>query len=540
MHANSRASTHRSGSALNEGLQLLALCVLLGLVVRWPLGLQPGLLPTDPNAPLHALLANQLAQGGPMDTLLSFGWPDGLPVRVVGLPLLLLAVPWVGLLGSMGALQLATTVGLILQGMIVGWVARQLGIEQRGALAASAAAILAPMSIHVQGIGQVENLALGFLALCAYGGLKGGRLGWGCAAMGLLLAVFSSPYQAFSAGVLLLVTAAFRSRQALAKATAMAITIAAIAVPYYLGAARGSAAEGGASSSPPEQGHWASAGISDMLWPRSVWFTDTLEMPGIGSRLAQIGTAPKPASLVDFPWSTPHQVSYLGWVLLGVGLFGLWTVRNKPLGRALSLAAATCTLCAMGPEARLFGEKLGGFPMPWALIADIPGLGQLAATHRFLSGAVLALVLGLGIAVSRLGQVGLVAVIAALATDGLLIAPVHWPLPTSTIIGPPIANELPDSPIALWPPLGTRPPQDHELVALILNRNVAVYQGPLDSNAVGHWLSTATEAGAKGLLKLPSGSSSLPDTLGRNRDGFMLGEERCPTDLCWRTLQAAP
>ena len=178
--------------------------------------------------------------------------------------------------------------------------------------------------------------------------------------------------------------------------------------------------------------------------------------------------------------------------------------------------------------------------MPWAIVDGIPGIGQLAATHRFASGTVLALVLGLGVIVSRLGNVGLVAVIAALAFDGLLIAPVHWPLPTSTLAGPSIAEELPDSPIALWPPLGTRPPQDHELVALTLNRNIAVYQGDLDPNAVGHWLSTAAEAGAKGLLKLPGGTSSLPDTLGSHRDGFTLGEERCPTDLCWRTLQAAP
>jgi len=525
---------------LNEGIQLLSLCILLSIIVRWPLGLQPGLLPTDPNAPLHALLANQLAQGGPMDKLLSLGWPEGLPVRMVGLPLLLLAVPWVGMLGSMGALQLAISIGLVLQGMLVGWVARKLGIEQRGALAASAAAILAPLSIHVQGIGQVENLALGYLALCAYGGLKGGRQGWVCAAIGLLLAVFSSPYQAFSAGILLLATSAFRSWQALVKSLGLAITIAAIAVPYYLGAAQGSAAEGGATSSPPEQGHWASAGISDLVLPRAIWFTDTLEIPGFPERIAAISTPPQPASLVDFPWSTPHQVSYLGWIVLGIGLFGIWTIRNKPLGRSLGLAAVICTLCAMGPEARLFGERSTGIPLPWTLLAEIPGVGQLAATHRFLSGTLLVLVLGIGLSVSRLGRVGLVAVVAGLCVEGLLIAPVHWPLPTASLTGPPIAQELPDTPIALWPPLGIRPPQDHELVALTLNRDVAVYQGPLNPKSVAIWLSEVTEAGAQGLLRLPGGSTSLENTIGSMRGGFMLGEERCPTDLCWRTLQASP
>ncbi len=515
----------------HETVGLALLCTGVALVVRWPLGHFPTLLPTDPNAPLHALAVAQLAEGGPWDRLLSMGWPEGIPLRLVGIPTLLLAAPLAGLLGAMAALQVATTVSCVLHGVVVGQVVRSLGGTTSAARGAALAALLAPFMVHVQSIGQVENVAPGFLALAVWGAAKGGRSLW-VAALGLLLAGFSTPYQAFAAGVLMLGVAGAQGRAALGRAAAVGAVCAAAVVPYYLGAASGDAAT--LASSPPEQGPWAPAGLLDLFWPRAVWFSETLDLPGPLARLAQLDTNPTVASLVDYPWSTPHQVSYLGWTLGVFGVLGLLSMRQEPLGKGLLIGAAACAVCALGPSLRVFGEGAGVVPLPWAIVAPLPGVGDLAATHRFLSGTLLAFAFGTGFYVARRPLASLLLPVALLA-EATLIAPVHWPAPTAHPVGGELLEELPPHPVALWPPLGSRPPQDHELASLILDRPVAVFAGEATVEDVSAWLTAAETAGAQAVVRLPGGAGTLPEFLGTEGQPT-LGVERCPSALCWHLL----
>ena len=516
---------------LREAVILVLLCAGVALVVRWPLGHFPTLLPTDPNTPLHALAVAQLAEGGPWDRLLSMGWPEGIPLRLVGIPTLLLAAPLAGALGAMAALQVATTVSYVLHGVVVGLVVRSLGGTAAAGRGAALAALLVPSMVHVQSIGQIENVAPGFLALAVWGAARGGR-SWGVAALGLLLAGFSTPYQAFAAGVLMMGVAGAQGRAALGKAAGVAAACAVAVVPYYLGAASGDAAT--LASSPPEQGPWAPAGLWDLLWPRAVWFSETLNLPGPLSRLADLDTVPTVASLVDYPWTTPHQVSYLGWTLGVFGVLGLLSIREQPLGKGLIAAAAACVICALGPSLRIFGEGAGVIPLPWALVAPLPGVGDLAATHRFLSGTLLALAIGTGFFVAHRPRFALF-VPLALLVEATLIAPVHWPVPTAHPVGGELLEELPPHPVALWPPLGSRPPQDHELVTLILDRPAAVFSGEATAEDVSAWLATAEKSGARAVVRLPGGPGTLPDVLGSGGQPT-LGAERCPSALCWHLL----
>ena len=74
---------------------LLGWCLLLAFLVRWPTSLFWDALPQDPNTPLHALAAFDLASGQASTTQLTLlGYPDGLGVRLLAWPVLLCSIPF--------------------------------------------------------------------------------------------------------------------------------------------------------------------------------------------------------------------------------------------------------------------------------------------------------------------------------------------------------------------------------------------------------------------------------------------------------------
>ncbi len=525
--------------ALHAGL-LALICLAVSLLTRWPLGLHLEALPTDPNAPLHALSAQQLAAGGPLSTLKNLGFPQGLPVRMIAFPVLLLAVPLNWVLAPMAALNLAITLGVALQGFAVGLLGRTLGWGPRGQITAAVAAVSAPLVVHVQSIGQPENLGFLGMAVVCWAALGEGRRVFLGGTVGLLLAGFSSPYQALPAGLLFLALGTRQRRMpSLSTLAACALSTAFVAF-YFLGAAEGLAGQAQATTSPPESGSLASAGVLELFVPRAMWFGSAAALPGVGERLAAFGTSLGQVEGLPMTWSMAHQSSYLGLTLLVFGLYGLKSVMDKPLARALALAGGLSLVLALGPELRWWSETPGSVPLPWALAALLPGAEHLEATHRFLSGTVFVLVLGIGWGAERWASSRCVGLGALLLAEGLLLAPVAWPLGAVHFDSAALRESVGEGPIALWPGLGSLPPQDFELAALILETPVALYMGEASGQSAADWSEAAAQAGAGTVLRFrdaPGGDVEEAWRGALDSGRIQLGEENCLQRLCWRALE---
>ena len=525
--------------ALHAGV-LALLCLGVTLLTRWPLGLHLGALPTDPNAPLHALSAQQLAAGGPLSTLQALGFPQGLPVRMIAFPVLLLAVPLNWALAPMAALNLAITLGVALQGFALGLLGRTLGWGPRGQITAAVAAISAPMVVHVQSIGQPENLGFLGMAVVCWAALGEGRRVFIGGTVGLLLAGFSSPYQALPAALLFLALGTRgRRRPSVSTLGACALSAALVGL-YFLGAAEGLAGQVQATTSPPESGSLASAGVLELLVPRAMWFGSAADLPGAGERLAALGSPLLFAEGLPMAWSMAHQSSYLGLLLLVFGLYGLRSMTDRPLARALALAGGLSLVLALGPELRWWSERPGSVPLPWAVLALLPGAEHLEATHRFLSGTVFVLVLGIGWGAERWAGSRCLGLGVLLLAEGLLVAPVAWPLGAVRFDSAALLEGVGEGPVALWPGLGSLPPQDFELAALILERPVALYMGEASGLSAADWSETVAQAGVGTVLRFrdaPGGDIEEAWRGALDSGRIQLGEESCLQRLCWRDLE---
>ena len=189
-------------AALEAGALGLALAALL----RWPVSVFPHAIPHDPNSALHMVAAADFAATLDPLTLSSLDWPDGVPVRLIGWPLLLLALPLELLLPPAVAFHGAVLLFLALQAAGVGAI-RLEGWGRPQRLAAAAAATLAPIGLLFLGNGQPENVVFFPILLAGWAATRG-RMG--LVAAGLLLAALSTPYQGLVAGIFALCGAALR------------------------------------------------------------------------------------------------------------------------------------------------------------------------------------------------------------------------------------------------------------------------------------------------------------------------------------------
>ncbi len=454
---------------------LIGWTLFLAVLIRWPLSVNWDAMPLDPNSPLHILALEQIASGGNWGEISNLAFPTPVPIRMVAIPTLLLGMPMAHLMGPMAALNVATTLMVALQGLALAGLVGFLRWGKTAQFIAATAAICCPYTIHVQSLGQQENLGLLAMALAVLGALSEGKKGWLVSSLALGIAGFSSPYQAVPTGLILLGTSWTQGRKVVIRSAVCSAIVALPVLLYYTGATDGPSSIPGITTSPPEEGYLASAGILDMVHPRAMWDGRPVELANAWQRLS---TFSQPIPEITFhpgwPWITAHQSAYLGLVIL-LGGIGLYAGRKSPLHRGLLVGAGAALVFAMGPSLRLVSETSTIVPLPWAALTPIPGLSDLQATHRFLSGLVFALILGLAFWLREASRLKAALIAVLLLSEGLLRSPVHWPLPSIRGDLDEVAAELAEGPVMLWPPLTHFAPQYYEMMAVLLDRPVGIY-----------------------------------------------------------------
>ena len=534
-----------------EVLVVAAVCIALAVVLRAPLSLNLWAVPLDPNTPLHAIAARQVAGLGSPTVLDMIDPPNGIPVRIVAWPMVLLAAPFVGTLGALPAVNLATTLLVALQGLGVACTARALRIGFRGQLLGAVAGISAPLILHAQSLGRPENLAFPAFALIAIGSQRSGmqsRVALG--ALGLLAAAFSSPYQAVPAGLLVLALYGFsgwRPRRAPRPWAEIGIIVALAALPtvlYFIGAAAGDAGESAFTTSPPESTAAAVTGFGELTWPRAMahgrpvygldWSTRWDDL-FVGQ--ARFGP--------NFGVRTASQVSWLGHLLLALGLVGAWKHRHRGGIPPLVLASLAAVLFALGPDLRMWSERPWNIPLPWAGVQLLPGLDALVATSRFLSGTVFALCVAAAALADHWPRRWWLLASAGLIFDGAWRTPRVWPVPAADTPFFDVARTLPPGPVALWPPIDTIPAQNHELAAAIVERHVHMLS--LDRETPADWarrLSKQQVASFVNIASLDANGLFTKDGHGVPQEvqdeqarRMLVRDETCVANICWRPFR---
>ena len=507
----------RSFPSRTEAAAVVVVAVAVAVLLRWPVSVYIHELPLDPNTPLHALAARDLAGAGSASRLEMLGFPDGGTVRLLAWPLLLLALPFEAFLPPIPAFNLAVTTWMVIQGVGVHLLCRVAGGARAPSGVTALACMVAPTSVLALSNGQYENFTPLPFAFAVLGAWRGRRSGLALCALGLLAAVFSSPYQGIVAGVLALAAGGARGVRGGLAVLAAGVPVALLALPYFLAELPGDAAvhTGPASASRREP-----AELSALVSPTPHLTMMPADLASARVRLTAAVARPYYALTATWPTVTPVAASYLGLPLL-VGVLGLWRQRRRRLIRALAAGALCCLVLAFGRRLVLIPGWSLPIPLPWALAALAPGLAGMQVTLRFLPGVSFALAIGLGLWCEGSAVRSTLAVCALLA-DGLLVAPVWWPVPAAAPRVAELAALLPPGPIALWPGTPTVSTERHALLAVALDRPVALFEGevaeetdlvwgrtaPLpDRNRVGEtpsaWLDRVRTHGVVALVALP-------------------------------------
>ena len=453
-------------------LAITAYCCLAAALVRWPCIPYWNAAPLDPNFPLHALAAMGLAEGD-LARLSYLEWPEGAVVRYVGWPPMAIAAALNALLPPIPSMNLAVWAWTALQGIGTWQIGKAWGWDRPGRFAAATGAIFAPQALLALGNGQFENAALMPLLWTAWSCREGRLLHFVPA---FTLCLFSSPYQ----GVCAVAAALLLSERVLRTALAMAPVLGAAGL-YY-----GTVAAGGvhASVAPAAASMAEHASLTGLLLPLNIAEDGGAGLPLAWERIAKAGELAS-ADIYShrWPWLIPTASSHVGTALLILGAAGLW-LRRRATSRTAAWGAV-CLLLALGPALSLGSLQL---PLPWALAGFVPGLSEMQATCRFLSGLTAALLIGLP-AVARTWRTA-AAVSVLLAAEGLLASPAHWPLPAlEPVPSKFMERAAEDSAAAFWPAPPVMASYKVTMAALVMETPLALFdeQGAGMPEADGSW-----------------------------------------------------
>ena len=156
--------------------------------------------------------------------------------------------------------------------------------------------------------------------------------------------------------------------------------------------------------------------------PRNVAENGGKPLNGPIQRLATV-SAPRVKPILIGNMANVNTTSYVGVVLLGVGS-SIWRRREQEVMKKAAAAGIICGVIAMGTALSIGSLSL---PLPWRLAEWLPGLNQMKATSRFLTGLSVAAIIGLGSA--KLTSKWWILIGLGLISDGLLLTPAHWPMP---------------------------------------------------------------------------------------------------------------
>lgn len=452
------------------------------VLLRWPVSVYVDALPRDPNTALHMVIAAEVARTGDLLHLGGLDFPERVPIRIVAMPVSLLAALLGQVLSPIVSFNLASTAWLAAQGVAVDRLGAAWGWTAGGRAAAAVAAVASPFVLLALGNGQIENVAVLPLCLVAWGV---GRSTWATGG-GLLLAGLCSPYQAVVAGLLAVVRGVREGRAAVQR-VALAAVVAALPIVGYYGS---QATPGGAPDDPAETlalVRTRPAPPIGVIGAR----VDGLVLPRVHEN-TQRGIVRSPAQRLDAAryapgWQTPgglwhiEETTVAGWLGgLGLlaGLVGLWRGRRDRRVQAVAGAGLLALLFALGDRLVLSEGVDTGVPLPWALAGLVGGpVAAMVATWRFLSGAAFALAVGLGAGVRRWGVAA--ALCLGIVAETLLLAPGAWPAPASAPRVAELQAALPPGPVAVWPGLPVVSGLRHELLYLSLERPLTSFTGPV-------------------------------------------------------------
>lgn len=139
-----RSPSNRVPTARHCVATCFAASLAVTAITRWPLSWSTTALSLDTNTTLHELVVHDLVRYRDFSAIHSLGSPDPIRVRIVAVPVVLLAAsvaPW---LGERAAFRLAVNGWYTLQGFAVGLLALALEWDGMACVSATVAALFAP------------------------------------------------------------------------------------------------------------------------------------------------------------------------------------------------------------------------------------------------------------------------------------------------------------------------------------------------------------------------------------------------------------
>jgi len=463
------------------------LCIVLALLVMWPMSVYPGLLHRTPNTPLHMMVLEHLGafmRGDVSDLahVVAADFPDGRPVRIIGWPFQLLALPLVPSMGTAGALNISLTTSLIISGLLLVMLLKKMDLGIAAQCVGGAAWVMNPFLVSFLSNGQYENHVGWAFPLALIGLIVGGGRGTLAITIAIAGAAFSSPYQVIPVTLLLLAALAFQRQHHGAIWSAMFLSFLAC-YAYFSGPQPVPGGEcGPTSGTMPAVVMDLLGQVSDLHLPPA---------PDRGAALAGSLTNPVEwtGELALHQMSVTPTVGFLGLVPLVGGLVGLLWFRHHPWVRPLALGGGACLLLALGPDLVITRDQVLDFPMPADVLAALPGISQMGTTVRFLTGTAFVLVIGLALGVEwaarwlRRGDSGQ-GLVMGLAVLGVGLVLGEWlygtispvPMQTAAYRLPQGFDAMPEQGAVLAVPMrGGMPPEAHLWMGVVHGQPVVGY-----------------------------------------------------------------
>ncbi len=422
------------GLQVRNSLPIIASYLVLSVLMSWPLaaqfthGIPPG---DDPRHNLWVLwhVREWLVGHQPLFDLPLLYYPYGASLLTHGLgPVTgIFALPFWGL-GYAAAHNGAVLVSLTLTGYCMYLLARDMGMDRGVAFFAGALLLTAPMCLAGL-LGHMTKVFLGALPLTVLllrRALDPERSAWWALgpAAGLLLLLLHAGYQfvagAALVGLLMLLQLAApergNRRTAVRRIAAVALASIVLVVPQLVAIQLEATSE-----NLIQIGSQAEAYSPDLVHMLVPYYLGRLVGPQVRALLQ-----PYP---MFFSADTAVWLSWVALVLVGFALF--W---RAPEAWRWGVVLAVFVALSLGPVLHVLGGKplaALGLPMPYSLVASLPGLSFMRVPGRFMMAGYVALAtlggLGLGALLRRFPRFRLPLLGGLGAAHLLLIWPLPWP-----------------------------------------------------------------------------------------------------------------